>query len=61
VFTPETSLGGVESLVEVPSLMNPNKSSHESATTDIPETLVRLSVGTEDVDDLCEDLWSVLP
>nr|WP_245634211.1 aminotransferase class I/II-fold pyridoxal phosphate-dependent enzyme [Halalkalicoccus paucihalophilus] len=61
VFTPGTSLGGVESLVEVPSLMRPDEGSHESATTDIPETLVRLSVGIEDVDDLCEDLLSALP
>ncbi|MFC7009526.1 trans-sulfuration enzyme family protein [Halalkalicoccus salilacus] len=61
VFTPGTSLGGVESLVEVPSLMRPDQVSHESATTDIPETLVRLSVGIEDVDDLCEDLRAALP
>lgn len=61
VFTPGTSLGGVESLVEVPSLMNPDEGSHESATTDIPETLVRLSVGIEDIDDLCEDLRAALP
>ncbi|WP_336365203.1 trans-sulfuration enzyme family protein [Halalkalicoccus salilacus] len=61
VFTPGTSLGGVESLVEVPSLMRPDQGSHESATTDIPETLVRLSVGIEDVDDLCEDLRAALP
>ncbi|WP_336346025.1 trans-sulfuration enzyme family protein [Halalkalicoccus ordinarius] len=61
IFTPGTSLGGVESLVEVPSLMRPDQGSHESATTDIPETLVRLSVGIEDVDDLCEDLRSALP
>ncbi|WP_122090857.1 trans-sulfuration enzyme family protein [Halalkalicoccus subterraneus] len=61
VFTPGTSLGGVESLVEVPSLMNPDQVNNESATTDIPETLVRLSVGIEDSDDLCEDLRSALP
>ena len=61
VFTPGTSLGGVESLVEVPSLMRPDQVGHESATTDSPETLVRLSVGIEDVDDLCEDLRTALP
>ena len=61
VFTPGTSLGGVESLVEAPSLMRPDEGGHESATTDIPETLVRLSVGIEDVDDLCEDLRAALP
>lgn len=61
VFTPGTSLGGVESLVEVPSLITPDQVSHESATTDIPETLVRLSVGIEDVDDLRKDLQAALP
>ncbi len=58
VFTPGASLGCVESLVEVPSLMIPDEVSRGSATADIPENLVRPSVGIEDVDDLCEDLRS---
>ncbi|MGN8215887.1 trans-sulfuration enzyme family protein [Halococcus salifodinae] len=61
LFTPGASLGGVESLVEVPSLMIPDEVSHGSATAEIPETLVRISVGIEDVDDLCEDLRTALP
>ncbi|WP_408959597.1 trans-sulfuration enzyme family protein [Natrinema sp. 74] len=61
VFTPGASLGGVESLVEVPSLMIPDEVSHGSDTADIPETLVRLSVGIEGVDDLREDLRTALP
>jgi cystathionine gamma-lyase len=61
LFTPGASLGGVESLIEVPSLMIPDEVSYGSATAEIPETLVRISVGIEDVDDLCEDLRSALP
>ncbi|WP_160135361.1 trans-sulfuration enzyme family protein [Halococcus salsus] len=61
IFTPGTSLGGVESLIEVPSLMIPDKVSHRSDTTEIPETLVRISVGIEHTDDLREDLRTALP
>jgi cystathionine gamma-lyase len=60
-FTPGASLGGVKSLVEVPSLMIPEEGSHGSATADVPETLVRISVGIEHVDDLREDLRAALP
>ncbi len=60
-FTPGASLGGVESLVEVLSLMVSEEGSHGSATADVPETLVRLSVGIEHVDDLCEDVRTALP
>ena len=51
------SLGGVESLIEVPSLMT-----HASVPREVREqmgimdNLVRFSVGIEDVDDLIEDL-----
>jgi cystathionine gamma-lyase len=61
VFTPGASLGGVESLIEVPSLMIPDEIGHGEATAEIPETLVRVSVGLEDPDDLCEDLRTALP
>ncbi len=61
VFTPGASLGGVESLVEVPSLMIPDDIGHGEATAEIPETLVRVSVGLEDADDLCEDFRMALP
>jgi len=61
LFTPGASLGGVESLIEVPSLMTPDEVSHGEATAVIPQTLVRVSVGLEDPDDLCEDLRTALP
>ncbi|MBP1987311.1 cystathionine gamma-lyase [Halolamina salifodinae] len=61
VFTPGASLGGAESLVELPSLMIPDEASHGEATAAIPETLVRVSVGLEDADDLREDLRTALP
>jgi cystathionine gamma-synthase len=49
-----TSLGGVES-----SLERRRRWSGES--TDVPESLLRLSVGVEDVDDLWADLVTALP
>ncbi len=49
-----TSLGGVES-----SLERRRRWSGESA--EVPETLLRLSVGVEDVDDLWDDLLAALP
>ncbi|MFC4451196.1 trans-sulfuration enzyme family protein [Halorussus aquaticus] len=61
IFTPGASLGGTESLIEVPSLMIPDEVGHGEATAEIPETLVRVSVGLEDADDLCEDLQTALP
>lgn len=61
VFTPGASLGGVESLVEVPSLMLPDEFSRSEDSAEIPEALVRVSVGLEDADDLCEDLRKALP
>jgi cystathionine gamma-synthase len=48
-----TSLGGVES-----SLERRRRWPGESA--DVPETLIRLSVGVEDVDDLWADLAAAL-
>jgi cystathionine gamma-lyase len=61
IFTPGASLGGVESLIEVPSLIIPDEVGHGPATAEIPENLVRMSVGIEDVDDLREDLRTALP
>jgi cystathionine gamma-synthase len=45
-------MGGVESLVEHRHTIEPN--------TGIPENLLRLSVGIEDVDDLIADLGQAL-
>jgi len=49
-----TSLGGVESTFE-------RRRRWRSEPSTIPEGLVRLSVGIEDVDDLWDDLASALP
>ena len=57
LFTLAESLGGVESLIEHPAVMT-----HSSIPAEIREekglsdTLIRLSVGIEDADDLIEDL-----
>ncbi|MFC7157403.1 trans-sulfuration enzyme family protein [Halomarina halobia] len=61
VFTPGASLGGTESLIEVPSLMIPDEIGHGEATAEVPDTLVRVSVGLEDANGLCEDLRTALP
>jgi cystathionine beta-lyase/cystathionine gamma-synthase len=61
LFTLAESLGGVESLIEHPALMT-----HGSVPPDvrgalgIGDTLVRLSVGIEDTDDLIADLAAAL-
>jgi cystathionine gamma-synthase len=52
LFHRATSMGGVESLVEHRHTIEPN--------TGIPENLLRLSVGIEDVDDLIADLGQAL-
>ena len=52
------SLGGVESLVEVPALMT--HSSVAGTDLEVPVDLVRLSVGIEHVDDLIADLDQAL-
>jgi cystathionine gamma-synthase len=48
------SLGGVESLIEVPASMT--HLSVEGTDLEVPASLVRLSVGIEHVDDLISDL-----
>ena len=59
--TPALSLGGVETLVCLPS-----KTSHRSMSPDerarmgIRDGLVRVSVGIEDIDDLIEDFSRAL-
>jgi cystathionine gamma-synthase len=59
VFTLAESLGGVESLIEHPGLMT--HASVAGSPLQVPDDLVRLSVGIEDVDDLIADLSSALP
>jgi cystathionine gamma-synthase len=58
VFTLAESLGGVESLIEHPALMT-----HASVTgsaLEVPDDLIRLSVGLEDAADLIADLRQAL-
>ena len=52
------SLGGVESLIEHPGVMT--HASVAGTTLEVPDDLLRLSVGIEDVDDLIEDLAAAL-
>ncbi len=52
------SLGGVESLIEHPGIMT--HASVEGTDLEVPDDLVRLSVGIEDVDDLLADLEAAL-
>jgi cystathionine beta-lyase/cystathionine gamma-synthase len=61
IATPALSLGGVETLVCVPSrTSHRTMSRQERHRTGISDGLVRLSVGIEDADDLQEDLEQAL-
>jgi len=61
VATLAASLGGVETLVSQPyNMTHTQLSAKERALTGIPETLVRVSVGIEDADDLVEDFKHAL-
>ncbi|MFB9378167.1 trans-sulfuration enzyme family protein [Kineococcus gynurae] len=53
LWVPATSLGGVESLIE-------RRRRHASEPHVVPEDLLRLSVGVEDVEDLWRDLSRAL-
>ena len=58
VFTLAESLGGVESLIELPGRMT--HASVAGSALEVPDDLVRLSVGLEDVADLVADLGQAL-
>jgi cystathionine gamma-synthase len=58
VFTLAESLGGVESLIELPAVMT--HLSVAGSRLEVPEALVRLSVGIEGASDLIEDLRQAL-
>ncbi|ASW89389.1 cystathionine gamma-synthase [Mycobacterium marseillense] len=58
VFILAESLGGVESLIEHPSAMT--HASTAGSQLEVPDDLVRLSVGIEDVADLLADLEQAL-
>jgi cystathionine gamma-synthase len=53
LWTHATSLGGVESLIE-------RRRRHPTEPITVPENLLRLSVGIEDIEDLWRDLQSAL-
>jgi len=58
VFTLGESLGGVESLIEHPGRMT--HASVAGSALQVPDDLIRLSVGIETVDDLVDDLRRAL-
>ncbi|KLN35413.1 cystathionine gamma-synthase [Cellulosimicrobium funkei] len=58
VFALAESLGGVESLIEHPGRMT--HGSVAGTALEVPDDLVRLSVGIEDVEDLVADLTQAL-
>jgi cystathionine gamma-lyase len=61
VFSLAESLGGVESLIEQPALMTHGSIPPEQrAALGIDDTLIRLSVGVEDLEDLRNDLKEAL-
>ncbi|WP_159617729.1 cystathionine gamma-synthase [Arthrobacter zhaoguopingii] len=58
VFTLAESLGGIESLMNYPSAMT--HASVKGTDLAVPENLIRLSVGIEDLEDLIGDLEQAL-
>jgi cystathionine gamma-synthase len=58
VFILGESLGGVESLIEHPGRMT--HASVTGTTLEVPEDLIRLSVGIESIEDLLKDLETAL-
>jgi len=61
IFTLAESLGGVESLAGHPaSMTHASIPKEEREKTGVVDSLIRLSVGIEDVDDLIEDLKQAL-
>lgn len=61
LFALAESLGGVESLIELPALMtHASVSKEDRENIGITDTLIRLSVGIEDVKDLISDIENAL-
>ena len=58
VFTLAESLGGIESLIEHPAAMT--HASTAGSLLEVPDDLVRLSVGIEDIGDLLGDIENAL-
>lgn len=61
LFSLAESLGGVESLIEHPAIMtHASVPAEQRKKLGVSDSLVRLSVGVEDIEDLIEDLKSAL-
>jgi len=61
LFTLAESLGGVESLIEHPAIMtHASVPAENRKALGIADTLIRISVGIEDVNDLIADLEQAL-
>jgi len=58
VFTLAESLGGIESLIEHPGAMT--HASTAGSMLEVPDDLVRLSIGIEDASDILADLEQAL-
>ena len=58
LFKLAVSLGGVESLIELPRLMTHDTA--EGTDAAIEDDLIRISVGLEDYEDLIDDLETAL-
>ncbi len=60
-FSLAESLGGVESLIELPALMtHASVPQEDRVKLGITDTLIRISVGVEDADDLINDMETAL-
>ena len=61
ICTFATSLGGVETLVQPVALMtHATLSPEERAQAGVSEGLLRISIGIENIDDICQDIYDAL-
>ena len=58
MFTLAESLGAVESLIEHPGAMT--HASVAGSPLEVPDDLIRISIGIESIEDLLEDLENAL-
>jgi cystathionine gamma-synthase len=58
LFTLAESLGGVESLIQLPNRMTHSPAIH--AGLSVPADVIRLSLGLEEADDLIADLYQAI-
>lgn len=61
ICTFATSLGGIETLIQPVALMtHATLSAEERAAAGVSEGLLRISVGIENIDDICQDIYDAL-